>query len=320
MSEHKFLSVFLLYFILVFVSAVNAPAQGQVQENETAATTEAARQEIDALIADALVDTQKGAIFGYTYFMKFSFDHKRSFGSGRRFTRLYEAIIPSRFTLRKVYSHPFVLIRDSEKEITGEDIAKQRRQLADELERAETEAESDPNPSTEQKDGGYWTMRFSSNGKGVNVNILKLLENSDFANLQRRQIEGRNIFSIDFIPSASAKFETALAYLNKIEGRIWIDEADKRIVRIEGFPGGKFAEFKDKPDAERAPQTVFLFAQKRVAEGFWFPETVVLNFTKTPEIFETVRVEFDFTDYRKSGIEIRTPDIAPPKEIESNDK
>ena len=60
----------------------------------------AQHDEIGARIKDVSVDTQKGAIFGYTYQMKFSYHRNGKMGLGRKFTRLYEAIIPNRLTIR----------------------------------------------------------------------------------------------------------------------------------------------------------------------------------------------------------------------------
>ncbi len=258
-------------------------------------------------------------MFGYTYFMKFSYSHHKKFGFGRKFTRLYEAILPLRFSLKRTYRHPFVLIQDSEKLITAQHIADMRKDLVKELERAESEDEGGQNDKKpESKDGGYWTISFSANQQKVKIDIIKLLENSHFRNLQRRQIEGRNVFLIDFSPKSEAVFEKSLSYLGKIEGQIRIDEADKRITRIEAFPPGKLEQNREKPDIERQQEAVFLFVQTRVAEGFWFPQDVMLNFTKNPEIFDTVKIEFNFEKYKRANVEIKSSDIEAPKEAGSD--
>lgn len=271
-------------------------------------------KEIETLVREVSADTQRGAIFGYTYFMKFSYNRRKKIGYGRRFTRLYEAVIPTRFSLRRVYRHPFVLIRDSEKNVTEEEILEMRRRLVEELERAESEAEKDSHYAAENADGGYWTINFSADGKALKIDVLKLLENAELSGLRRTEFEGRKIVTLDFRPKSQANIENALAYLNKIEGRIWIDEADRRIIRIEGYAPGKMKEFIDRKENERERESVLLFKQTRVREGFWFPERVLLDFTKAPEIFDTVMIEFAFTDYSRSGVEIRSSEIAAPVE------
>lgn len=291
------------FFIVILLAAFVSFASVGVQAQET---------DINTLIKDVSVDTQKRAMFGYTYYMKFSYNHYKKFG-GRKFTRVYEAILPSQFSLKRTYSHPFILIEDSEKQITNEDIADMRKRLIAELERAESEAEKNPNEEAEKTDGGYWTMNFSTDGKGVKIDIVKFLENSVFQNLQHKQINGGNVITLDFRPKPDAVFADSLSYLSKIEGQIWIDETDKRIIRIEGFPTGKFETNKNKTDSEREQEAVFLLIQTKVAEGFWFPKDVVLDFTKNPEIFKTIRVKFSFTNYKKSGVEIKSTEIKSPE-------
>lgn len=282
--------------------------------------TQAQPDEIETLVRDVSADTQKGAIFGYTYFMKFSYHQHKKIGYGRKFTRLYEAIIPNRFSLKKTYHHPFVLLKDSEKQITNEDIEAMRSGLVEELERAEKEAEENQSERSAINDGGYWTISFSSNGKGINIDILKILENANFSNLQKGEFFGRKVILLDFSPRPDAKFESRLSYLGKIEGRIWIDDADRRIIRIEGFPSGTFEALKGKSDDERLPNAVFLYIQTRVAEGFWFPQNVVVDFTKHPEIFDTVRIEFSFEKYKKSTTEVKSSQLEPPKDVETEEK
>jgi hypothetical protein len=297
--------------ILIFCIAFFIPSALVVKSQQS---------EIETLIKDVSVDTQKGAIFGYTYMMKFTYDKPGKIGFGRKFTRLYEAILPTRFSLKRHYSHPFVLINDSERTITAEDIAAMRRDLVKELERAESEDDGQNTEEFQTKRGGYWTMSFSSNGKGVGIDILVLLKNAKLSNLQRKQIDNRNIVLIDFSPNTEASLEKSFSYLNKIEGQIWIDEAGKRVIRIEGFPLGKFEENKGKSESERLEHTAFLFIQTKVAEGFWFPKDVVLNFTKNPEIFEPFRIEFSFTDYRRSAVEIKSSEIETPKAVQPNEQ
>lgn len=276
------------------------------------------QDEIESLIKDVSADTQKGAIFGYTYEMKFSYNRRGKLGGGRKFTRIYEAIIPTRFSLRKIYQHPYLLIQDSEKVITSYDVEYMRKRLVEEIERAEKEAEANPDDVPDRKDGGYWTMAFRAGDKGVRIDIVSLLENAEFKNMQKSENNGRKIVSLDFSPKPESKFEQPLSYLGKIEGKIWIDEADKRIMRIEGFPVGTMGTLKDMTAEERQDKTVFLFSQRRVSEGYWFPQDVVVDFTKNPEIFETVRIEFSFDKYSKSSTQVRSSSLETPKDAETD--
>lgn len=305
MSKKQSVIVILLLTTFVLFSVSNVNAQ---------------QDEIESLIKDVSADTQKGAIFGYTYQMKFSYNRRGKLGTGRKFSRMYEAIIPNRFSLKQTYTHPLLLTYDSEKVITNYDVEFMRNRLVEEIERAEREAETNPNAQSDRKDGGYWTIGFRAGDKGVKIDIIQLLENSNFSNMYKTESGGRKIVSLDFSPKTDSTFENTLSYLGKIEGKIWIDEADKRIMKIEGFPLGSFATLKELPVEERIGKTVFLFAQTRVAEGFWFPQDVVVDFTKHPEIFDTVKVEFTFDKYKKSTTEVRSSRMDAPKEAETVEK
>lgn len=273
---------------------------------------EAQESEIDRIIKEVSVNTQKGAISNYTYFMKFSYERHKKF-AGRKFTRLYEAILPAKFSTNRVYQHQLVLLQDSEKEISEVDILNARKELAKELEKAENEADKQAVQEKPNDDGGYWAVAFSTDGRSVKVDVLQLLKNTRLSNLQRRQVNGKSLVTIDFTPKAEAVLEKSLAYLSKIEGQILIDETDRRIIRIEGFAPGEFVKHKDKIDAERQKEMVFLFLQTKVFEGFWFPQTVWVNFAEHPEIFETIEVQFDFSKYKKAIVDVQDA-INTPKE------
>lgn len=297
MYKQKFVIISLLFVssVLFLTSAARA------QESE-----------IDRIIKEVSVDTQKGAISNYTYLMKFSYERHKKF-AGRKFTRLYEAVLPSKFSTNRIYRHQFVLLQDSERTIPEVDIISARKELAKELEKAENEADKEAVQDKPINDGGYWAIAFSTDGRKVKVDVLQLLKNTQLSNLQRKQIDGKSIVSIDFAPKAEAVLEKNLAYLAKIEGQILIDETDKRIIRIEGFAPGEFAKQKDKTDAERQKETVYLFLQTKVFEGFWFPQTVWVNFAKHPEIFETIEVQFNFTNYKRASVDVKDA-LDVPKE------
>jgi len=289
MSKHKFAIISFLFagVLLLFTSGVRA------QETE-----------IEQLIKDVSVDNQKGAISSYTYLLKFAFERHKGL-AGRKFTRLYEAILPSRFVTNRVYSHQMLLLEDSERRLTAADIMNARKALAKELEKAESDAEKQAEPAQKYEDAGYWTAAFSSNARSVRVDVLKMLQSLQFSNLQRKKQDGIDVATLDFRPKEGSVFDASLSYLLRLEGRFVIDEKNKRVIRIEGFAPGEFDKQKDKPDAERQKELVFLFAQTKVAEGFWFPQTIWLNFGKHPEIFDTIEVQYNFSNYKKADVEIK---------------
>jgi hypothetical protein len=297
MDKQKFVIISFLFVSLVLFSFSDSKAQ---------------EAEIDKIIKEVSVDTQKGAISNYTYLMKFSYERHKKL-AGRKFTRLYEAILPAKFATNKVYPHQILLIQDSEKRLTEEEIMIARQNLAKELEKAESEADKQPAQAPTFEDGGYWTTSFLNEGKKLKVDIMKLLQNSKFSNLQRKQLDGKDIVTLDFTPRTDAVWEKTMQYLSKIEGQLTIDETDKRVIKVEGFALGEFAAQKDKPDTERQKELVFLFTQTKVSEGFWFPQTIWLNFAKHPEMFEAVEIQYNFSSYKKANVDVKDS-IETPKD------
>jgi hypothetical protein len=290
MYKHGLAVISFLFVSLVLFSAVG----GRAQE----------APEIDRIIREVSIDNQKGAILNYTYFMKFSYERHRKL-AGRKFTRLYEAILPSKIPTNKIYTHQILLLEDSEKRLTREDVRIARENLARELEKDEREAERQPMEKPNFEDGGYWTTSFQSGGQQIKVDIIKLMQNSTFSNLQRREINGRNIVTIDFAVKKDAVLDRTLLYLSKIEGQMTIDETDKRVIRVEGFAPGEYAAMKEKSEAERQNEMVFLFTQTKVFEGYWFPQTIWLNFGKHPEIFEPIEIQYNFSGYKKASVDVK---------------
>ena len=297
MYKYKLVIVFSLFVSLILFSVSNAKAQDA---------------EIDRIIKEVSVDTQKGAISNFTYMMKFSYERHRKL-AGRKFTRLYEAILPSKIATDKFYPHQLLLVQNSEQKLTNEEIMIARQNLAKELEKAEREAENQTPQARTFEDGGYWTTSFTNEGRKIKVDILKLLENSKFTNLQRKKIDGKDIAIFDFAPNGNPVTDKTLAYLSKIEGQITINETDKRIIKIEGFALGEYAAQKEKAEAERQKGIVFLFMQTKVAEGYWFPQTIWLNFGNHPEIFEPIEIQYNFSAYRRANVDVKDS-IETPKE------
>ena len=285
-----------------------------------AAAQDNGNSEIDEMIKAVCTDSQKGAISDYSYQLRISYLRKKS-GFDTKFKRLYQAILPSSNTLTRYKRHPFILLEDSRKHITPQDVRNMRQQLSDQLIRMETVAAEKPVEETSQKneDGGYWTINFAADGQNIKINILKLLENSDFSDLEHKTLDNRKVATVDFISKPTADSDGSLSYIGKIEGRIWIDETSKRVVRLEAFPIGKFIENKNKSDLDRQESAVLFFTQTQVREGFWFPRNVTLDFTKSPKLFNAVRLEFDFINYRKPTVEVNGTNIDYPTQTDDFD-
>ncbi len=102
-----------------------------------------------------------------------------------------------------------------------------------------------------------------------------------------------------------------LFYLGLIEGVMFIDKADKRIVAVEGFPIGKLEKVKGLSPADRELESVFFYLQARVTEGYWFPRLVKLNFIDAPPEFKDIdaQIEFAFSNYTRFHVEVESAKV-----------
>gem|GEM_PF-3897503 len=58
---------------------------------------------------------------------------------------------------------------------------------------------------------------------------------------------------------------------------------------------------------------IFLFTQTKVPEGFWFPQTIWINFAKHPEMFEAIEIQYNFSAYKKADVDVKDS-IETPKD------
>lgn len=278
----------------------------------------AAAQEskIDSLIAAASANSQKNALADYTYEMRLV--RRSKWGKN---SWLYEAILPSHIPANRIFRHSLILIKQNDRPIPFEFLDSNRRTAIKELEDSERETTTDKPKKDSQEDGGYTTISYKSandSRKDFQVDLLKLLKICDFSNLKKEDFNGRETFIIEFKPKEDAVLRNGLAYFTKMRGAIWIDEKDKRIIRVEGFPLKTDNEKKAKNNIEKEKingekEMVFLYSQILIREGVWFPQKVRLNFINHPELQNgyAYDTEYEFGKYQHLRVETTTSDARP---------
>jgi hypothetical protein len=280
--------------------------------------------DVDLLMKEVTVDTQQNAFAGYFYKMEFVRVKKNLIGKSKLIKR-YEVLLPSFIPKNKVYQHPLLLVYDSSTSISAIDIVNSRNDIVKGLEKIETS--TDTKLSKKNKDintAGYLTLRAGSNVVGkqsLNIDLLELINGSEFSAPKEIEINGRDVISIDFRPKTGIEIDLSLFYLKQIEGTVLIDKTDKRIMEIEGFPLGTLEKSRDLKDKKREEARVFHYLQTRVPEGFWFPQIVTLDFIDVANSFNDlpVRIEFKFSDYRRFDTEVKSVEMDPRGEESKTD-
>ncbi len=107
-------------------------------------------------------------------------------------------------------------------------------------------------------------------------------------------LDGRETAVLDFQPQPEAKPASDRAWVLRLAGSIWIDLADKALVRIEGA-------------SPAAPEGMFNFVyqQQILAPGVWAPALIRLNSAGDENIFDGFNWDawFEFTQFRKFSTE-----------------
>lgn len=151
-----------------------------------------------------------------------------------------------------------------------------------------------------------------SNDDNVNqrtVSIAELLRASRLVNPRRERFRGRDVIVFDFEPNPSFDFKNAksmLKFFGKTAGVIWVDDADKQVVRVEAcladnfsIGGGLLVKLKKG--------ATFVAEQERVNDEIWLPSTMEINLTakvfmvKGIDVNQVVRAY----DYRKFQTEVK---------------
>jgi hypothetical protein len=212
-----------------------------------------------------------------------------------------------------------VLIRLSTDGIPSRTVADDRKRAAKSLEEAEAQRANQRASETELPNfNAYVSAGVSGihNGKVgyVSVNVAALLRYCEFFAPRITTIADRPMVAFSFRPRFGASVPLNYAYLTKLVGTLWIDQQDKIVARLEGWPDSAFDLI-----ASTAPgnEAALVYQQERQANGSWFPSLIRLNARGRADLFNGLNwdVVFEFSSYRRfdtDGTEkINTPSTKP---------
>lgn len=201
--------------------------------------------------------------------------------------------------------------------VSRERAADELKKAAERLEKAAREeqkrAEAKPKPTPQppqtpeqsQNPSGFPSFGFStghreSNGFSsteISFAVWRFFRYCEFTNPRRETFNNREAIVLDFRPRADFRpaDELQKPYAH-LRGRIWIDSADKAVVRLEAWP----VDATTSADAY-APDPAVVFEHARVAEGVWLERLVRLKTYGRKQIFNNVELDFtkEVTDFKR---------------------
>jgi hypothetical protein len=281
-----------------------------------AQTTPPQTVNVDELIKDTLAHGKGDKLISeYTYMLRWRERRTDKKGQVKETMELYESYIP---TLKRKGGTSAVLLKLTEDGVplTPEKVEKERQKAAERLLKAEAESQKQnsripPSFGEPPSKGAYFMVRVGRTfGSDVELSVRALLEGSEFGNLRRTKLDEREAIVLDFRPLPDASFPDELRYVGRLTGTIWIDVAERVLMRAEGWP----------PDVTaHTGKPALLYEQMRLPDGYWLPRQAQLNGDTHRTFFEQagnklgVDYSFEFADFKRFGAETQDVKLKGPE-------
>ncbi len=202
------------------------------------------------------------------------------------------------------------LISENGIPVTGERAGREQKRVEEEFAKAERDKEKDEQRM--QKNRAERERKKAAKGKegDDDVDISGFLRVCEFVSPRRERFRDREAVVFDFRPRPGFKSSNRQEDLiSKLVGVVWIDPADKQVMRLEarlaeGFKmgGGLLVNLR--------PGAAFVMEQTRMVEGLWLPRLAQINasvrvlvfgggdFNKTIEWSDYKHFSGDVGDYK----------------------
>jgi len=169
------------------------------------------------------------------------------------------------------------LLSENGAPLSGERAAKEQKRVEEEF--AKAERDKDKNEQKDEKRRAERRKKKSAQGEDNDddVDISGFLRVCEFVSPRREHFRDRDAVVFDFRPRPGFKSSNRQEDLiSKLVGVVWIDPADKQVMRLEarlaeGFKmgGGLLVNLR--------PGAAFVMEQTRMVEGVWLPLMAQIN-------------------------------------------
>ena len=242
---------------------------------------------------------------------------RKSDGKGgvKERSELMELYLPPRCRAGKCQPVSIKLEEDG-RVVAPEKVERERLRAGRRLEKAEREAERDAAANAGKKMAVPYWLQFTYFTKGmivkdraVKLDGQEILEKCEFSSPRRERLGGREMIAFDFTPRPGAAFNSQSWFMPLVEGRIWLDAADKVFVRLAAWPKG--TRFADATSDHLLENAALAYDTVRVKEGVWMFRLGRVNGLKYPGLFGDVADAFsiEISDYRRFTVEADKVDL-----------
>ena len=217
------------------------------------------------------------------------------------------------------------LVMENGTPLSPERAAKEEKRAVEELEKAEREAPKLKQKREQKRAERRAKRRAKSSDKAKaggegdeeddDVEISTFLRACEFFSPRREHFRERDVIVFDFRPRAGFRPSTmGETIVSKLSGVIWIDPAERQVVRLEarlvaGFKmgGGLVASIK--------PGSAFIFEQTRLPEGVWMPRFSQVNASARVFLFAGMSINQtrEFGDFKRFSTKTGEDKLDAPK-------
>ena len=208
------------------------------------------------------------------------------------------------------------LISENGIPLTGERAAKEQKRVEEEF--AKAERDKDKDEQREQKRRAEREKKQAARAKeGDNddPDISAFLRVCEFVSPRRERFRDRDAIVFDFRPRPGFKSSNRQEDLiSKLVGVVWIDPADKQVMRLEarlaeGFKmgGGLLVNLR--------PGAAFVMEQTRMLEGVWLPRLAQINLSVKVLLFGggDYNQTIEWSDYKHFSGDVGDYKLDAPK-------
>jgi hypothetical protein len=207
--------------------------------------------------------------------------------------------------------------------LAGERAAKEQKRVEEEFAKAERDREKNEQrvekrrAERRKKRGGQ-----ANEGDDDEVDISGFLRVCEFVSPRRERFRDRDAVVFDFRPQPGFKSSNRQEDLiSKLVGVVWIDTADKQVMRLEarlaeGFKMGGGLLINLRPGA------AFVMEQTRMVEGVWLPRMAQINLSVKVLLFGggDYNQTIEWSDYKHFSGDVGDYKLDAPKTETQPDK
>ena len=212
-----------------------------------------------------------------------------------------------------------VLILLSRNGVQSRTISDERKRAAKQLEEAEKlrGKEKPANAEADEQLGSYVSAGVTGTYAGktgyVSINISTFLHSCDFFSPRVEKIGDRETVVLNYRYRPGVKLAPNHRYITNLVGTVWIDQTDKVLTRLEGWPVSA-AAFDLVQSTSPKDEAALIYQQTRQADKTWTPSVIRMNSGGRTDLFDGLNwdVIFEFSNFRQFNTQAEDAKIKDP--------